>query len=398
MATRDLTDADVLALRRETPGADRVLHFNNAGASLLATPVIRAVKDYLDLEAVAGGYEAQAARGDAVEHTYAAIAQLIGAAPDEIAVVDSATRAWDAVFYALKFQPGDEILTSQTEYASNYLAFLQVARRTGAVVRAVASAPDGSVSLPALEAALSPRTRLVSLTHVPSNGGLVNPAHAVGALTRAAGVPFLLDACQSVGQLPTSVEELGCDFLSATGRKYLRAPRGTGFLYVRRSQLATLEPYSLDMHAATWRTPNTFEIRTDARRFETWEANIGTKIGLGVAVDYALALGLDAIWRRITVLADDLRSRLTKIPGAVVRDLGSVRCGIVSFTLAGLAPETVKAALTRHGINVSVTSAESTLLDMRTRGLDQVVRASLHYYNTSDEIDRFVATLGRLDT
>ena len=228
---------------------------------------------------------------------------------------------------------------------------------------------------------------------MPTNGGLVNPAAAIGAIARNAGIPYLLDACQSVGQMPVDVEAIGCDMLSATGRKYLRGPRGTGFLYVRRGLLETLEPPLLDLHAARWTGAESFEIRPDARRFENFECNFAGKVGLAAAIDYALDWGLDGTYARIRGLADGLRTRLLAIPGVAVHDLGAEKCGIVTFTLEDRQPDAVRDALRAQAINVSVSKRDSTLLDMQARGLPALVRASVHYFNTEDEVERFCGAL-----
>lgn len=380
---------DVQRARRETPGCERVLHFNNAGASLMPAPVLEAVTGHLRLEAEIGGYEAADRAHGAIERVYDAAAALIGCGRDEIAVVENATRAWDMAFYSIPFRPGDRILTAVSEYASNYIAYLQVVRRTGARVEVVPNDEAGQLSPEALRGMMDERVRLIAITHVPTNGGLVNPAAEIGAVAREWGALYLLDACQSVGQMPVEVDEIGCHMLSATGRKFLRGPRGTGFLYVRRELIPSLEPPFLDLHAATWTTPDSYEIRPDARRFENWEANYAGKVGLGVAVDYALGWGLAPIWERVSALAALLRSTLGEIQGVRPRDLGSVRCGIVSFTVEGLAAGEMKRALAARGINVSVSPAEYTLLDMASRSLPEVVRASVHYYNTEEEVDRF---------
>lgn len=183
--------------------------------------------------------------------------------------------------------------------------------------------------------------------------------------------------------------------LSATGRKYLRGPRGTGFLYVRRAVLEDLEPPFLDLHAAEWTGKSDFETRPDARRFENWETNFAGKVGLGVAVDYALGWGMEPIWERVRGLAEDLRSRLDDLPGVEVRDLGAERCGIVTFTVEGKTAEEVSRGLSRESINTSVSPASSTLLDMQDRNLDALVRASVHYYNTDEEVARFCEVLER---
>jgi cysteine desulfurase/selenocysteine lyase len=384
---------DVQRARRETPGCENVLHFNNAGAALMPQPVLHAAIGHLQLEALVGGYEAAAQAYEAVEHVYDAAATLVGCHRDEIAIVENATRAWDMAFYAVPLGPGDRILTAMAEYASNYIAFLQVVRKTGAVVEVIPNDASGQLSIDALRHAIDDRVKLIAITHVPTNGGLVNPAAAVGQVAREAGVMYLLDACQSIGQLPIDVEAIGCDMLSATGRKYLRGPRGTGFLYVRRQILSRLEPPFLDLHAAQWVADDRFEIRPDARRFENWETYYAGKIGLGVAIDYALQWGIEAIWARIKRLADELRQQLSAIAGVTVRDEGVERCGIVSFTVAGSDADAVQRRLAKARINVSVSRVSSTRLDMEARDLPDLVRASVHYYNTDEEIERFCTLL-----
>jgi len=390
----DATDSgiDVARARRETPGCSRVAHFNNAGAALPPQPVLDALLRHLQEEADVGGYEAADAAAAQRQSTYQAIARLLGCAPDEIALVENATRGWDMAFYSLRFRPGERILTSAAEYASNYIAYLQVARQTGAVIEVIPNDEHGQICLDSLEGSLAKGgVGLVGLTHVPTNGGLVNPAEEVGRLTRAAGVPYLLDACQSVGQWPVDVDAIGCDMLSVTGRKFLRGPRATGFLYVRRSMMERMEPPLLDLHAAEWVALDRFEIHPTARRFENWEQYVAGHIALGVAVEYAMHWGMEAIRRRVTTLAETLRTALSDVPGVTVRDLGRERCGIVSFTVEGMEPARIRDTLRRRRFNVSVTSLSSTRLDMEARGIQSMVRASVHYYNTEEEVEELVS-------
>jgi selenocysteine lyase/cysteine desulfurase len=390
---------DLERARHETPGCRNVLHFNNAGSSLMPQPVLDATIGHLQLEAQIGGYEAVEAAHDAIEHTYDAVGTLIGCARDEVAIVENATRAWDMAFYSIPFQPGDRILTAMAEYASNYIAYLQIARKTGALVEAIPNDEHGQVSVDALHRMLDEhhnRARLIAITHVPTNGGLVNPVAEIGKLAREYGILYLVDACQSIGQMPIDVDQVGCHMLSATGRKYLRGPRGTGFLYVRRAILDQLEPPLLDMHAATWIAADRYEMRPDARRFENWETNYAGKVGLGVAIDYALEWGLDAIWRRVRSLAYQLRAQLSLLPGVIVHDRGITQCGIVTFTVEGHDPEALRLALAQQHINVSVSERSSTLLDMDERRLKSMVRASVHYYNSEEEVERFCEALASM--
>jgi selenocysteine lyase/cysteine desulfurase len=386
-------DWDIVRLRAETAGCEQSTFFNNAGASLQPRAVVARVIEHLRLEERVGGYEAADLVAPELGRLYDSVARLLGCAPEEVALQENATRAWEMAFYSLRFAPGDRIVTAANEYASNYIAFLQVARRTGAEICVVESDQAGEVDLEALQGLLDDRVKLIALTHVPTNGGLVQPAARVGELARRAGIPFLLDACQSVGQMHMDVNLLGCDMLCATGRKYLRGPRGTGFLYVRSAMLAQMEPPLLDLRAATWVEKGKIEVRGDAKKFETWESAAALRLGLGVAIEYALALGLERIERRVQNLAALLRERLAEVEGVTVWDLGRVRCGIVTFTHQLHSAGEVMQWLQANGIAVRTIVRSSTRIDMEQRGLDELVRASVHYYNTEAEVERLCAVL-----
>jgi selenocysteine lyase/cysteine desulfurase len=387
---------DLQRARQETPGVEHVLHFNNAGSALPPQAVLDATIAHLQLEARIGGYEAAEQANDAIEHTYDAIAQLLGCACSEIALVESATRAWDMAFYSIHFEPGDRILTAMAEYASNYIAYLQIAQKTGVIIETIPNDEHGQTSSEALRQMIDERVKLIAITHVPTSGGLVNPAAEIGKIAREYGILYLLDACQSVGQMPVNVETIGCDLLSATGRKYLRGPRGTGFLYVRSSVLDRLEPPVLDLHSAEWIAPDRYEMRPDARRFESWESSPATRIGLGVAIDYALQWELDKTWRRVRDLAYALRTGLSPIPGTIVHDRGITQCGIVTFTVEGKDPAEIKRVLASQQINITVAERSSTLLDLSARNLTSMVRASVHYYNSEEEVEHFLQAIEAL--
>ncbi|GAB4515953.1 MAG: aminotransferase class V-fold PLP-dependent enzyme [Roseibium sp.] len=397
MIVPSLSQKDVDTLREDTPGVGQLIHFNNAGTGLAPAPVLSAVKRCLDLEAAIGGYEAAEAEQAALDSFYTAIAALLGCKPREIAFVENATRAWDMAFYGIDFREGDRVVTGRAEYVSNYVALLQMKRRKGIEIDLVDDDDSGQIDLAALKAAITPRTRLVALTHVPTFSGLINPAEEVGEIARAAGVLYLLDACQSAGQIPLDVGEIGCHMLSGTGRKYLRGPRGTGFLYVSDAVLDQLDPPFIDLQSANWIDADSYELVPHARRFETWERYVAGQIGLGVATAYAIGYGMDRIGNRICSLGAQLRSELSSLPAVTVHDKGRRKGGIVTFTLAGEDPAGTKARLSRSGINVSVSSASSARIDLPYRNLDAVVRASLHAFNSEDEIERFVKALGKLE-
>jgi cysteine desulfurase / selenocysteine lyase len=381
---------DLARVRADTPGVAHVAHLNNCGAALPPRQVHDAVVGYLAREAEIGGYETAAERRDDWEHTYDALARILNADRDEIAVIENATRAWDMAFYAFPLGRGDRVLTGRAEYASNWIALKQVADRTGARIEIVPDDEQGQIDVSALEATIDDDVKLVSLVHVPTQSGLVNPAADVGRVTRAAGVPLLLDACQSAGQLPLDVDELGCDILSGTGRKFLRGPRGTGFLYVRRGLIEQLEPPLLDMRAADWLPDGSYRIRSDARRFENWETYYAGKVGLGVAVDYALEIGVDAIWTRIQELAARLRTALATIDGVTLLDRGAVLGATVTFNVAGRDADAVKRSLAQRRVNVSVMERRSAQLDFGARGIETAVRSAVHYYNDDSDLDRLV--------
>ncbi len=381
-------ELSIEALRAETPGCGKVIHLNNAGAGLMPEPVLRAITGHLELEAEIGGYEAADLKADELEGAYDTLARFLNCDRDEVAFIENATRAWDMAFYSIPFQSGDRILTAQAEYVSNYMAYLQVRKRHGVQIEVIPNDEHGQVSVDALRDMLDDRVKLVAITHAPTNGGLLNPAMEIGRVTRAAGVLYLLDACQSVGQMPIDVAAIGCDMLSATGRKYLRGPRGTGFLYVRRNLIGRLEPPFVDLHAADWTSVGEYRLRADARRFENWETNFAGKLGLKVALEYALALGLDAIRRRVRSLADTFRAQLSDIEGVHVADDGAEKSGIVTFHVDGIAANDVKLSLRESAVNVSASDLAIARLDLEARNLPSLVRASVHYYNTHEELDR----------
>lgn len=388
---------DIHKVRADTPGVESVIHFNNAGAALPPSLVLDTVVEYLQTEAMIGGYEVAADRADELDSVYSAACSLLGGAPANWAFVESATRAWNAAFSALRFEPGDKVVTTRAEYPSNMGGLLRAREIQGVEVLIAPDDEYGQVDVAALTAMLDERTRLVSVTHVPTQGGLINPVEQLGAVLRDTPVLFQVDGCQSVGQLPINVDDLGCDILSFTGRKFVRGPRATGMVWANDAALAQMSnPAGVDMAGASWDDSLTINPLPTARRFEPYEVFYAGKVGLAVALRYAANIGIENIAARNRELSTALRSQLSEIPGVTVHDKGVEKAAIVTFKVAGHPPSDVRDAIRAKAINVSTTSEGSARLDFPERGLIELVRASVHYYNTEDEVDRFVAAIANL--
>lgn len=389
---------DVAAERSLTPGVQGRIHLDSAGASLPASALRRAMDRHAALEERLGGYEAARVAAEEIGDTYRALAGLLGCTRGEIAITESGTKAWSAAFHALRIGPGDRILTTRLEYVSNYLTMLQQAQRREARVELIPQHPDGAFDLEGLRAMIDDRVRLISVAHCGAHNGQVAPAVAIGRLAREAGIPYVLDACQTVGQSPLSVAELGCDVLVGASRKYLRGPRGCGFLFVRRDFAERLTPAAFDLLGAEWTGRDSYRLAPGARRFDSFEGPISARLALGVAVDHARAIGLPAIERRVRRLATRLRTALREARSVLVHDTGPEQGGMVTFEVRGEDPYATQGRLREHGVTVSVIPASMARLDLAPRGLAAVLRASPHYYNTEDEIDQVVAWLRARET
>ena len=385
------------SVRQDTPGTRNGIHLLACGSALMPQPVIDAIVEHMQLEASIGGYEAHAKQAESLDAVYTKVASHLGAAPEEIAITENATMAWCHAFYALPLARGSRVLTCEAEYAANYVALLQRARRDDFQIEVIPSDDTGAIDLQVLKTSLEKgNVSLIAMTWIPTNGGLVNPAHAVGELAQSAGVPFLLDACQAVGQMPVDVNTLQCDFLSATARKFLRGPRGIGFLYVRNKWLQSLEPAIIDHFAAPWTSRDDYTLRDDARRFENWENSYALRAGLGAAIDYADGLGIESIHQRVQALASHTRSALSAHTQISLKDLGAEQCGIISFTVNRDDPSELVLALRKEGISIGASIPSSTLLDSERRQLPTLLRIAPHYYNTQEEIDHCVDRLIKL--
>jgi selenocysteine lyase/cysteine desulfurase len=390
---------DVARLRADTPGCESVIHFNNAGCGLLARPVHRAMVEHLDLEARIGGYEAADVQAALTADFYAAVAELLGCAPGNVAFTSSATDAYSRALSAIPFRSGDVVLTTRNDFISNQLAFLSLRRRFGVEIVHAPDHPDGSgVDVDAMAALMrSRRPRLVAATHVPTNSGLVQPVAEIGRHCREQDLLYLVDACQSVGQYPLDVTAIGCDLLTATSRKFLRGPRGTGFLYVSDRVLrAGYEPLFIDMYGAEWTGPDTYQPAGTATRFEDWEFPYAAVIGSAVATRYALDVGIAAIADRTPVLAARLRDRLAALPGIRPLDRGRPLAALVTFAVEGWQPQPFKRALDARRINSALSFRRFAQFDFADKDVTWALRLSPHYYNTTEEVDTVADAVAEL--
>ncbi|MFG1964096.1 aminotransferase class V-fold PLP-dependent enzyme [Nonomuraea sp. NPDC049028] len=389
---------DVESLRADTPGCERVVHFNNAGCGLLAAPVLATMLDHLRLEAQIGGYEASAARAVQVREFYSELAALINCAPRNIAFAGSATHAFATALSSIPFEAGDVILTTRNDFISNQIAFLSLRKRFGVRVVHAPDAPEGGVDVAAMAALMREhRPRLVSATHIPTNSGLVQPVAEIGRHCRELDLLYMVDACQSVGQYPIDVAAIGCDLLTATCRKFLRGPRGSGFLYVSDRVLkAGYEPLFIDMRGARWTGPDRYQPAESAARFEEWEFPYATVLGCAAAARYAREVGVEAIARRSPALAARLRVLLAAVPGVRVLEKGPELGAIATFTIEGWRPEPFKAAMDAKGINSALSFREFAQFDFGDKDVDWCLRLSPHYYNTDAEVDQVAEAVAEL--
>lgn len=390
---------DLTTVRADTPGVQYVIHFNNAGASLMPQSVIDAITNHIALEAQIGGYEAAVQQKDSIQAFYTATATLLNTTADNIAATANATDAYARALSAIPFQQGDVILTTANDYVSNQIAFLSLQKRFGVEVVRAADEASGGVSVADMADKIkSLRPRLVAVTHVPTNSGLVQPVEAVGQHCREHDVLYLVDACQSVGQLPVDVRQIHCDFLTATCRKFLRGPRGMGFLYVSDKVLsADMAPLFVDLHGASWESADTFKLAPTAKRFEDWEFPHALVLGAAEAHRYALAVGIAAIAERNLQLCATIRTQLAQLPDVRLLDEGDQLSSLIILYSERKSAEEIKAALSAEHINVSISSHGAAILDFDRKGmLTAAIRISPHYFNTDEEITILVNTLKRI--
>ncbi|MCK0070977.1 aminotransferase class V-fold PLP-dependent enzyme [Kordiimonas laminariae] len=377
-------------MREITPGAAKRLHLDNCGAALMPEPVINAIQSHLDQEVRMGGYVAQEQQSAVIDGVYNSLSRLIGGSVQDFAITGSAVDAWTKAFYSVPMKEGDNIITAYNEYCSNYVAYLHRAKRRGIEVRVAYPKSDGQLDLNQLESLIDDKTKLISVTHVPSSSGQILPVEEIGKIAKAKDILYLVDTCQSVGQLPVKVESVGCDMATGTARKFLRGPRGMGFLYMNEKARNRIEPVVATNKSAAWIGDQEIEFRSDTALFEAWERNIGNQIAFGAAIDYLLELGLEKATEEIQHRAAYLRQNLYNIKGVIPTCQEDATAAIITFNKEGHDATTVKAKFHDEGVGVQVSTIEHTRLDLGARGINTTIRVSPHYYNSKEELDRFL--------
>jgi selenocysteine lyase/cysteine desulfurase len=390
---------DVARERRATAGSTLARHFNAAGAALPSVGVVGTVVDHLRREEAKGGYEAAAEMRESTERVYESAAALIGASAHEIALFDSASSGLRAILDALRPGRGQRIVASSSTYVSHALHIMSLSREHD--IELVIAPTDASrqMDLGALEQILSDgKPTIVTVAHIPTSSGLVEPVAAIGEIVKRYGGTYILDATQSVGHLVTDVNEIGCDVLVTTGRKFLRGPRGTGFTYVRRELAESLPPIAPDVRGAQWNSLDGWDLDASARRFESWESAIAARLGLGTAIDEAMGRGMDATETWLQHAGVRLRVSLNELSGVRTMDPDRSGSAIVTFVVDGVDPSVAVQQLAERGVRVVSVPATHGQWDLGDRGVHSVVRASPHVYNDEDDEIALVESVAALDT
>ena len=385
-------------IRKETPGCAGKIHFNNAGASLMPQPVIDAMVQHIHLEAMTGGYEAADLKAKEMEGFYTSAAQLLNCSSTNIAFTSSATNSFSRALSCIPFQEGDSILLANEDYISNQIAFLSLQKKFKLKILRANSLPNGGVDVNDMKQLMDMHhPKLVSLTHVPSNTGLIQPVEEVGKLCEERDLYYLVDGCQSAGQIPVDVQKIKCHFFTATLRKFLRGPRGAGFLYVSDKIIhQKLEPLFIDMRGADWISKDEYDPRMDARRFEDWELPYALVLGGKAAIDYANTVGLEKIKERNAFLCGLVRKGISEMSGLRLLDRGKELSSIITIKIPNRKAPDVLLALRNENINTSVGHRHFALIDFEAKHVDWALRISPHYYNTETEVDKLIAAIRKI--
>lgn len=397
---------DVDLARQETFGCHRLIHLDNAGAALPPDCVTETYIAALQEEAEIGSYRSARKQTAALRQTYAELAQLLNCHVSEIALVESGSRAWDLSFSMIQLAPGSVIVTTEYEYANNYIMMLRAARQCNCRIEFIRLDEGGDISLSHLSElidAWGKDIRVISVTHVPTHNAIINPVEKIGQLIRSAKTSgaladtavYMVDACQSVGQMPVDVQNIRCDVLTICSRKFLRGPRGVAAIYFRKETLDreiasnNAEPTFLNIPGFTWVQEHSYEMRRDGRCFETWESNYSAKTAFGRAINYYMARDPIGVERYVTGLAAHLRKVLRNVNGVSLTDVGANKSALVTFSMKGLPANGILHELEANNINVSIIDRRTAHINMNKRQQHFLLRSAVHYYNTKDEVEKF---------
>ncbi|MER7210260.1 cysteine desulfurase [Streptosporangium sp. NPDC000239] len=399
---------DFPALSRELPGGRPLVYLDSANSSQKPTQVIETMREHLATHYANVGramHVLGAESTEAYEGARDKVAAFVGApSRDEIVFTKNASEALNLVAYAFgnlagddprfRVGPGDEIVISEMEHHSNIVPWQLLARRTGVTLRWFSVTDEGRLDLSNLDELVNERTRIVSVAHQSNVLGTVNPVDRVVARAREVGALTMLDASQSVPHRPVDVTELGVDFLAFTGHKAV-GPSGIGVLWARGELLDAMPPFlgGGEMIEAVWMDHSTYA--PAPHKFEAGTPPIVEAIGLGAALDYLTAIGMDAVARHERELTGYALEALKEVEGLRVIGPGNLdeRGGVVSFTLEGIHPHDVGQILDDNfGVAVRVGHHCARPLHLRF-GIPATTRASFYLYNTPAEIDALVRGL-----
>lgn len=383
-------DFSINQIRQNTPGCLDKIFINSAGSSLMSKEVVQISKDYMDMEADIGGYDVMANHYEDFNLFYLEASKLINANPRNMAFAISATDAYSKVLYSFKWTEKDVILTTKDDYVSNIISFIHINRRFGSQIKFVDCLDSGDLDYEDLARKLEQyKPTIFALTHIPTSAGTIHDAEKAGEICANFDTYYLLDACQSIGQLDVDVRKIKCDFLTVTGRKFLKAPRGTGFLYVANHILDTdMGPLCIDLAGSTWDSETSFKFGSEAKRFEFWEKNYSNFLGLTQAIREINEIGIEKIAAYNKMLSGYFRNELEQVDGLKIYDHGSLKGNIITWKIPGLKQSEISKLFHERRVIFSFSSNTSALYDLNKKGEEWLVRFSPHFFNTTEEADQ----------
>lgn len=401
---------DPLTIRKDFPIFDRsirdgkrLVYLDSGATSQKPRAVMQAESDFYSQHNAAahrGAHQLAEEATEAIESARAIVANFLGGATDEIVFTKSSTEALNLLAYSIGSAPvgnrfhlkaGDEIVVSEMEHHANLIPWQQLAKRSGAVLKWFEVDKDGRLDLSDISEVITSRTKVVALTHQSNVLGTINPLTELVERTHEVGAIFILDACQSVPHMSVNVAELDIDFLAFSGHKSV-GPTGVGVLWGRSNLLAELPPFlfggsmieSVTMTDSTWAPA--------PRKFEPGVPNMAQIVGLGAALNYLTAIGMEKIHEHETQLTEYALAKLQEIPE--LRIVGptdmSLRGGAVSFTVGEIHPHDLGQFLDNAGIAVR-TGHHCAWPLTRKMGVASTTRASFYLYNTTEDIDALVS-------